>query len=61
MSYPTFTEYAASMGVTPHSPYADIMDALQDWYESRRPWASLEDIEEWVSRHASRWAGPLLD
>jgi hypothetical protein len=57
MSKPqTFTEYAASEGVTPHSLYADIIDALIEWYSTKRPHATMEQVERWADTHAARWA-----
>lgn len=52
----TWTDYAKENHVTPHSPYADIIDHLIEFYSETRPHASLEQVEEWADRHAKRFA-----
>lgn len=52
----TFTDYAAANEITPTSPYADIIDALIDYYSEKRPHATLEQVEAWADKHAERYA-----
>lgn len=57
----TFTQFAAARGVTPHGPYTDILDTLEEWYAALRPHASEEQVEAWADEHAMRWAAERID